>query len=350
MHLYRRASDDVLGEVTEESDPRPGRHIRQAPLSKPLLGMPGRVWSMVAWSLLAALLIVISIILPLTHTTRSPTVPVAAIALLLIGAGVGLVARSRTPDWWLYSMVGLWVFIICWLLTRASLIEDGVVLFGLVICAVYVGYWFPRAHVIAYAAGWSASTLVVFWTLGHFEHAALMWITAVSVSMALALFLSTLTRYLHQQAIRDPLTGLLNRTGLLGAVAEMTPQAIDAMSPLTAVVIDLDDFKGINDCHGHAAGDQTLALVANVLRRGLRVDDIVARTGGDEFVVLMPRTSQIDALAAIDRIATTSGQSWSYGSAIWHSDATLDSVLAVSDSAMYAMKAQRRLTSLDPRA
>ena len=344
MHLHRRAADPgETGPLPTSTTllARPPRRLRAAPLSRTVLGMPGRVWSMVAWSLLSAALLLTSIALPLSHSSGAPVVTLSCIAILLVGAAVGVLARERTPDWWLYTNTGLWILVTCWLLLRSSLLEDGLLLFGVVICAVYVGYWFPRHLVMAYALAWSAATLVVFLIRGRFEHTALMWLTATCVSVALALFLSTLTTYLHQQAIRDPLTGLLNRAGLLDVVAGLTPTAIEDLSPVTAVLLDLDDFKKVNDTRGHAAGDAALVAVAAALRRGLRSHDIIARTGGDEFLVILPQTSERDAVAAIERIAADCDYGWSFGSAPWRAGATFDDLSAVADRAMYAMKAAR---------
>ena len=90
-----------------------------------------------------------------------------------------------------------------------------------------------------------------------------------------------------QRATRDPLTGLVNREGmerwLGGAAVEGVP-----MPPLGVVMIDLDDFKVVNDTHGHEVGDEVLCAVADALVTSTRAGDIVTRWGGDEFLVLCP--------------------------------------------------------------
>lgn len=87
------------------------------------------------------------------------------------------------------------------------------------------------------------------------------------------------------QAKHDMLTGLANRAGL-GQALEASLKRYDGSRPLSLIYLDLDGFKTVNDTHGHIAGDRLLQLVAERLRRLVRSGDIVARIGGDEFIVL----------------------------------------------------------------
>lgn len=87
------------------------------------------------------------------------------------------------------------------------------------------------------------------------------------------------------QAKHDVLTGLANRVGLRQAL-EASLKRYDGARPLALIYLDLDGFKSVNDTHGHVAGDRLLQLVAERLRRLVRAGDIVARIGGDEFIVL----------------------------------------------------------------
>jgi diguanylate cyclase (GGDEF)-like protein len=96
----------------------------------------------------------------------------------------------------------------------------------------------------------------------------------------------------------DPLTGLLNRRSTGLAVRELVRELV----PFTLAVCDLDDFDAYNEHHGHDRGDRALRLLARVLRSTLRPDDVLGRTGGDELMVAFPRTSAIDAAAALERV------------------------------------------------
>ena len=105
---------------------------------------------------------------------------------------------------------------------------------------------------------------------------------------------------LEQQAERDHLTGLHNRRYLAREVGRhaATPDS----GPFSLAVLDLDHFKGINDRYGHQAGDQVLMRVAALLLGGMRGQDVVVRTGGEEFVLLMPQTDVAAAIAVCERL------------------------------------------------
>lgn len=95
-------------------------------------------------------------------------------------------------------------------------------------------------------------------------------------------------KHIREQARRDPLTGLANRAELFGRLARFGRGDLAASTPCALLLIDLDDFKGINDTYGHDAGDTFLRLFAGNLKAALRRTDTVARLGGDEFAVLLP--------------------------------------------------------------
>lgn len=96
----------------------------------------------------------------------------------------------------------------------------------------------------------------------------------------------------------DPLTGLLNRRSTGLAVREL----VRGLVPFTLAVCDLDDFDAYNEVHGHDRGDRALRLLSRVLRSTLRPTDVLGRTGGDELMVAFPRTSSLDAAAALERV------------------------------------------------
>jgi diguanylate cyclase (GGDEF)-like protein len=111
-----------------------------------------------------------------------------------------------------------------------------------------------------------------------------------------------LRRDLQIQASTDPLTGLLNRRAIELAAEQHIVAHRKSNQPISAIILDLDKFKKINDSHGHHCGDATLIAIASCLQRGMRRDDILARIGGDEFAILLPHTSEEQATEIAERL------------------------------------------------
>jgi diguanylate cyclase (GGDEF)-like protein len=159
---------------------------------------------------------------------------------------------------------------------------------------------------------------------------------------------------LEARAEIDPLTDLVNRRGLERELKRALAYVKRYGTNAVLVYLDLDGFKSVNDCHGHAAGDAVLKAVAMVLARQVRTSDLVARLGGDEFVVLMWNLAEADARtkarsleAAVGRMTAPYGSATlSVGASAGHAMLLpLDSPAAVlerADRAMYARKTSRR--------
>lgn len=103
-------------------------------------------------------------------------------------------------------------------------------------------------------------------------------------------------------AVIDPLTGIYNRRYAIPRVAGIAAQAAQEGSDFAVMVVDLDRFKSVNDRFGHAAGDRVLAEVARRLSENLRISDLLARIGGEEFLVALPQTALEDAERVADRL------------------------------------------------
>jgi diguanylate cyclase (GGDEF)-like protein len=121
--------------------------------------------------------------------------------------------------------------------------------------------------------------------------------TALAEQVSLALSNILLREQLHQQAVRDPLTGLYNRRMLDEALNREIRRASRAGRTFGIILFDVDHFKRFNDTYGHPAGDTLLAALGDLLRMLFRAEDILCRYGGEEFLIILPEASLPDALA-----------------------------------------------------
>ena len=110
----------------------------------------------------------------------------------------------------------------------------------------------------------------------------------VIILLLIRLIVVDIGRKLEKRANFDPLTGILNRGAFLEVFDYLTATPINY--PLGLILFDLDDFKRINDTYGHRAGDMVLQAVAKTVKRNIRRTDLFARWGGEEFVILLPKT------------------------------------------------------------
>lgn len=173
-------------------------------------------------------------------------------------------------------------------------------------------------------------------------------------------------RALAEQAITDPLTHLKNRRAFFQEGKDRLALSQRANTPLSVMLLDLDDFKGVNDTYGHRAGDQVLLAVAELLARLSRSVDTVARVGGEEFAIILPGTNRQGAVVLAERIRGALEQAaFAVGSArvpltvsigIAASDAdpadSIDTLLHAADRRMYVAKqsGRNRVYASDPTA
>ncbi|MGZ4168986.1 MAG: diguanylate cyclase [Solirubrobacteraceae bacterium] len=160
--------------------------------------------------------------------------------------------------------------------------------------------------------------------------------------------LESLQEQLRDQADRDWLTGLHNRRYLARELERPAPGRLGL--PLSLAVLDIDHFKSINDGFGHAAGDQVLVRVAGLLCDVLRESDIVIRSGGEEFLVLMPGTDARAGAAGCERIRhAIASEDWervapglavtaSVGVASTHAPGDLEALVRLADQRLYEAK------------
>ncbi|AHL75593.1 diguanylate cyclase [Stutzerimonas stutzeri] len=136
----------------------------------------------------------------------------------------------------------------------------------------------------------------------EFQRSQLQLAEALALSKQQLETISSLHETLQNQALRDPLTGLYNRRYLEEFFARELAHAQRDATPIALAMIDLDHFKQLNDTHGHAAGDDALKSVAAFLLGELRTTDVAFRIGGEEFLLVLPRTRPEMALEKLEQL------------------------------------------------
>jgi two-component system, cell cycle response regulator len=158
----------------------------------------------------------------------------------------------------------------------------------------------------------------------------------------------------QERAMTDALTGLLNRYGLQHVLAREHAEARRYDRPLSCLMIDLDNFKTINDTYGHASGDIALQQVAGILREVVRRSDTVFRYGGEEFLVLLPETDLEGATALAEKIRVNASMrpfgdgervfnlTLSVGASTLYDHESGNDMIACADMALYHAKERGR--------
>lgn len=156
---------------------------------------------------------------------------------------------------------------------------------------------------------------------------------------------------LQKLAVTDPLTGLCNRRMFHQMLNTEIERDLRYHGGLGVILCDLDHFKLINDNFGHAIGDQILQLFAENTRKFLRDSDILARWGGEEFIILIPQTDPEKTRAIAEKIRTATEKlssppvqslTGSFGVTIFHKEDTVESFIKRADDAMYLAKRHGR--------
>jgi diguanylate cyclase (GGDEF)-like protein len=135
-----------------------------------------------------------------------------------------------------------------------------------------------------------------------FTQADLQLLVSFAATATTAINNAQLHGEVQKQAITDTLTGLYNRRGFFELGRREVERALRFGRPLTAIMLDIDFFKNINDLYGHLVGDRVLIGLASRLLLELRQIDLVGRYGGDEFVALLPETDLANAMSVAERL------------------------------------------------
>ncbi|HEY4824138.1 MAG TPA: GGDEF domain-containing protein, partial [Solirubrobacteraceae bacterium] len=179
----------------------------------------------------------------------------------------------------------------------------------------------------------------------------LSFLRAVAHTLASALARQRTEQRMRHEALHDPLTGLANRTLLRDRLEHAIARSERERSATAVLFIDLDNFKNVNDSHGHAAGDAVLVESAKRLQGAVRPGDTVARMGGDEFVALCEHVDAESALAVARRLQEALRPSFTAGDVEHRLSASIgvalgdrepERLLGDADAASYRAKAAGR--------
>ena len=224
---------------------------------------------------------------------------------------------------------------------------------------LYAAYFFKPRHAAAQLSLMAATYLAVLLASVRLDAVPGEWLTLVGILLPAAVLLRVvrdgvmqLVERLSEAALTDTLTGLNNRLALDRELHAELERALRSDEPLSLVIGDLDYFKSVNDRFGHRAGDEALVRAAHVLLRHRRAGDSIARTGGEEFTILLPGTTEHEAYLIAERMRLAVEREFdgepaaltvSFGIATYpHHGRSADSVLEAADQALYAAKALGR--------
>jgi diguanylate cyclase (GGDEF)-like protein len=267
------------------------------------------------------------------------------VGLGLVGVTVALalvVAGAHVSTVQLHSTVVLCTTLIGVMVAVAAT-EQGLMMsaLGYIWTAVYVAFFFQPRVARRYAALMIAALGLSLLSARAPTDVSVWIILSTMVWVAVAV-LTNLNSRLRADAHTDALTGLLNRTGFAVAAAQHRAMAGRRGEPLALAVIDLDDFKLVNDRGGHAAGDRLLVDLAGVWTASLRPGDLLARFGGDEFVLLVAGAEEEQVDTVLARLARSHAAPWTAGAVVCSDEESLDEAIERADARLYIAKEPRR--------
>ena len=272
--------------------------------------------------------------------------PVTLLTVLGVVALLGAVLIGSTASWFgnraLHTAVviaSVLIGVIAW----RSATAVGVVGLGpaMIAVEVLIAHVFTRRVALLHTA-----LLVGAGTAGAVAAAPDDFVTAWAALIVSVVVLgevqNRISAQLRAAADTDPLTKIANRRAWESQFARYLSHTSRTGEPLSVAILDLDDFKAVNDRDGHAAGDALLRELASSWARRLRRADVLGRYGGDEFVLCLPGTDEAGARRVLEQLDTAHEFRWTSGLTAARAGDTVTSALARADADLYERKRRNR--------
>ena len=305
-----------------------------------------------------------------------------AVALAFYGASVFRIVELRVCWWQIFAPAALMLVLMVSLIDTLEPRMLAATLVLMVQCALII-YWTRRyipaqgrarmlliigssisliglgMRVVAIIGGGAAEMRYDVSNLKQTISVSIGTFTAMMISLGLVLLAKERSESLFQRlALRDVLTGILNRRAVLEQFSKELERARRDASYLAVAMVDIDHFKQINDVYGHLAGDEVICHCVNQLTQRIRESDSIGRYGGEEFLVLLPHTNPENAVTVLDQLRASVAESPArFGEAsislrisigvccvVPNEDDTTASLLARADAALYEAKGLGRNT------
>jgi diguanylate cyclase (GGDEF)-like protein len=306
-----------------------------------LRGLPAPVWAMALIYGIGGAMCLFAAAFPISPT--SPVTLATVVGCVLLVASLALVRFGAG-----LPLAGLQVLAVAGTLTNSVLVANCTTAYGgalnsfaYIWIGIYAGQFFEQR-----AARFQCAVLVVAsgvaLELSGLPGMVTAWVLVAGSSVLASEALARLNGRLRTQLVTDPLTGLLNRAGFREAAERVLSLAGRNAVPVSVALIDLDEFKQVNDRRGHAAGDELLAELGEAWRRELRGSEVLSRLGGDEFALVLAGAGRDGAEDALRRLRAASPTGWSVGVVELQPGESLDRAMARADEELYRAKRDRR--------
>ncbi|NLB46482.1 MAG: GGDEF domain-containing protein [Microbacteriaceae bacterium] len=270
----------------------------------------------------------------------------ALIAFAWSCSAAALICGKQFPQWAGLTLVGLFLGLTIFFIGPTNNAESAIASGQeLPLIALYLG-WFLRPVVGRILMTVVVVIVAVVVASNPVFHAGgeLGVTTAVQMFIVMSFCFevgSLLWRESRRKVQTDLLTGALNRDGFLERLDRELVSVARSGAPMCLVVLDFDYFKRLNDTQGHAAGDAALADTVRYLKGQLRANDVVGRTGGDEFAIMLGRSDATATQQVMKRVREGSPFAWSWGIAQARVTDNAESLFERADNQLYRQKRRR---------